>query len=452
MGSARRTPLLVVLALALVVVGTASTLEKSHNSKLPPGSLSLVQGVESAALYCTGITGPKGDATGHVTFLNTTDSSRSLDVEVVSDTGDRSTTSLNLAAHAARSIEPETLAHGNNFSVAVQVNGGGVVGEEVANEATAESPCTSAGVTDWYGAGFDSTVGSKAQLSIYNPTATAAVFNISAYTSGGFSAPASFQGMAVGAHSQLEVNLGTEIVDTTDIGVHVKVLRGSIDIVGVQGSGAVTSFNAGVTSPSTSDWFPRVTTAALATAQIRITNTGATPANVVAIVGLSKFKVAPQTQTIAPFSSGDITITPNSAIPAAGYATVKLTSNVPVVSSLATGTSTGFALSAPVTPSDDFLIADFSGKGFNAATVTNTSSSAMTVTFTTVVSAGQHAVSSTAQLSTDSTRNILSLFSSLGTLRGKTLLITSSRPSLVVTTTLPTSPIGTTVVAPLDGR
>jgi hypothetical protein len=32
------------------------------------------------------------------------------------------------------------------------------------------------------------------------------------------------------------------------------------------------------------------------------------------------------------------------------------------------------------------------------------------------------------------------------------LLITSSRPSLVVTTTLPTSPIGTTVVAPLDGR
>jgi len=51
MGSARRTPLLVVLALALVVVGTASTLEKSHNSKLPPGSLSLVQGVESAALY-----------------------------------------------------------------------------------------------------------------------------------------------------------------------------------------------------------------------------------------------------------------------------------------------------------------------------------------------------------------------------------------------------------------
>jgi hypothetical protein len=71
-------------------------------------------------------------------------------VEVVSDTGDRSTTSLNLAAHAARSIEPETLAHGNNFSVAVQVNGGGVVGEEVANEATAESPCTSAGVTDWY--------------------------------------------------------------------------------------------------------------------------------------------------------------------------------------------------------------------------------------------------------------------------------------------------------------
>jgi hypothetical protein len=31
-------------------------------------------------------------------------------------------------------------------------------------------------------------------------------------------------------------------------------------------------------------------------------------------------------------------------------------------------------------------------------------------------------------------------------------LITSSKPTLVVTTTLPTTPAGTTVVAPLDGR
>jgi hypothetical protein len=256
----------------------------------------------------------------------------------------------------------------------------------------------------------------------------------------------------VGAHSLLEINLGTQIVNTTNIGVHVKVLRGSIDIVGVQGSGPVTSFNAGVMALATTAWFPRVTTASGATAQIRVTNTGAVAANVVANVELSNYKVAPQSQIIAPYSSGVITITPNSAIPAAGYGTVTFTSNVPVATSLATGTSGTIALSAPVAPSNSFLIADFSGKGFDASTVTNTSSKALTVTFSSLVGAGQHGATSSTQLDADSTENILSLFSGLTSLKGVTLLITSSKPTLVVTTTLPTTPAGTTVVAPLDGR
>ncbi len=454
MSSPRRAPLLFVLAVSLIVVGTLSTLSKSSNSALPATSLSLSKGVESTALYCTGLTGAKGDALGHVTFLNTTSSARTLNVVVVSDSANRGATSLTLAAHATASVQPQALAQGNDFAVAVQVNGSGVVGEEVAANATAESPCTFAGVTNWFATGFDSTVGSSAHLSIYNPTATAAVFNIATYSTSGYSAPAPFQGMAVAAHAQLEVNLGAEIVNTSNIGVHVKVLRGSIDIVGVQGSHAVTSFNSGVGSPSKSVWFPRVTTASQATAQIRVTNTSAFPADVVVNVGLANtnYKVAPQTQTVAPYSSGGVVITPNSAIPVAGYATVHLTSNVAVVTALATGSSAGFALSSPVVPSNDFLIADFSGKGFDAATVTNTSSKAITVRFTTIVRRGQQSVSSSTQLGAHATESILGLFSGLTTLKDATLLITGSKPSLVVTTTLPTSPIGTTVVAPLDGR
>jgi hypothetical protein len=447
-----RVPLLAVLALALAAVGTLSTLEKPSNAVLSASSLSLSKGAESTALYCTGLSGTKGDALGHVTFLNTTGSTRTINVEIVSDTAKRSTTSLKLAPHASGSVDPQSLVAGSDFAVAAQVNGSGVVGEEVAQDATAESPCTYAGVTNWFAAGFDSTVGSLAQLSIYNPTATAAVFNVSTYTPHGFNAPAPFRGMAVGAHSLVEINLGSQVVNTSNIGVHVKVLRGSIAIVGVQRSGSVTSFNDGVTSTSTKAWYPRVTTAATATAQIRITNTGSLPANVTVDVGLKDYHVAPQTQTIAPYSSGAVVITPNSAIPVAGYATVRLTSNVAVFTSLATGTSAGFALSSPVTPSTDFLIADFSGRGFDAATVTNTSSKTLTVHFTTIVAEGQQSASGSAQLGGGSTQEILALFSGVRTLKGATLLVTSSKPSLVVTTTLATTPVGTTIVVPLDGR
>ena len=49
----------------------------------------------------------------------------------------------------------------------------------------------------------------------------------------------------MGAHAQVELNLGTQIVNTTNVGVHVHVLRGALDIVGVQQSGSTVSLNAG---------------------------------------------------------------------------------------------------------------------------------------------------------------------------------------------------------------
>jgi len=45
----------------------------------------------------------------------------------------------------------------------------------------------------------------------------------------------------------------------------------------------------------------------------------------------------------------------------------------------------------------------------------------------------------------------LGVFSGLSTLRAQTLLVTGSRSTLLVTLTLPTTPVGVSVVAPLDG-
>ena len=444
-----RVPLLLVLAIILAGVGTLATLVKSTN--IPNGPGSLVQNAESTALYCTGLSGAKGDAVGHVTYLNTTASTRTVNVEVASDTSSSELATLTLAPHTSQSVNP-LVVKGDSYALAAQVNGGGVVGEQVAQGATAESPCTSAGVTNWYGAGFNTTVGSSALLSIYNPTATAAVFNISAYTSSGFSAPQTFQGMSIGAHAQVEVNLGTEIVNTANVGVHVRVLRGSIVIVGVQHSGNETSFNSGEESLVTSAWFPKVTTVSNADAQIRITNPGAEPASVVVNVQVASFKVAPQTVTVAGDSSNDIVITPNSAIPAAGYAIAQLTSDQPVAVALLTGSSAGIGLSSPVVPSNSFLIADFSGKGFNAASVTNTSNKVISITSTTMATSSQPSVHATTQLASDSTEDILGLFSAISTLKANTLFVTSSKPTLVVATTLPSSPVGIDVVSPLDGR
>jgi len=444
----RGVPLLAVLAAALILVGVLSSLNTATNPSTLPGGLG-VSNAESTALYCTGLSGVAGSlARGHVTLLNTTGSSRSVLVQVVSDTGQRASASIHLGAHAARSINPATLATGHSFGLEAQVSGGGVVADEVTANHLAGVGCTTTGVTNWFASGFDTLVGSAAYVSVYNPTATPAVFNVAAYTANGYDAPATYQGLSVRAHSQMELSLGTEIVDTSNIGVHVSVLRGSIEIVGVQESGSVVSLNAGATVLADQAWFPRVTTVGDAVAQLRISNPGSEPATVTATVDLAPFKVAPQIVTIPPYASGDIIITPNTAIPADGYASVTLSSGQPFVSSLASGSSAGIALDAPEGPGREFLVADFSGLGFDAATVTNTSSRTITVHFSTL---GATSVSATARLDGDTTESILSLFGAIATLSDETVLVRSSEPSLLVTTTLPSRPRGVAVVGALDG-
>jgi hypothetical protein len=444
MSNARRTPLLFILAVILVGVGLVSSLSKATNPAVTPGGLGPVN-AESTALYCTGLSGDVGPLEGHVVFLNTTNATRSLAVQVVNDLGQRANTTLKLAAHATTLLSPISLLKGHSYAVEAQVSGGGVVAQEVTRTGRADVPCTSTGVTNWYEAGFDTLVGSSGEVSVYNPTATPAVFNLSTYSTSGFSAPAPFQGLSVGAHSEMEVDLGAQIVNASNIAVHVSVLRGALAIVGVQQSGSVVSLSTGETSLTKVAWYPLVTTVNRALAQIRIANPSALAANVTADVSLPNEKIAPQVVSIPPYSSSAIVITPNSAIPPSGYANVRLTSNVAVTSTLVTGTSEGLSLWSPQMPSNMFLLSNFSGLGFNNVTFTNTSSRSVTVHF---ASLDQTSTSSEIKLAPNATQ----VFSGIAALRAATTyLVSASSSAVVVTATLPSAPIGVTVVPVLNG-
>jgi hypothetical protein len=446
MSRARRAPLLVVLVAALIATGVVSSLSKSQNPSTLPGGLAVDSHAESTALYCTGLSGVKGGVSGRVTFFNTTDATRDVMVAVVSDTGKTWTRQLAIGAQQSQSVSPSAVLAGHSYAVAAQVSGGGVVGAEVTSTNTAEAPCISTGVTQWYGAGFDTTVGSSAALSIYNPTATPAVLNVSTFSQAGFVAPAKFQGISVGAHAQVELNLGTQIVSTPNVGVHVRVVRGTLDIVGVQLSGSTVSLNPGLASASTTALFPRVTTANRASAQIRIANPGPNTADVTLDVGLPPYDIKPQTVTVRPYRSAVVSITPNHAIPAAGYAVVQLKSSEPVFSALATGRGSGVALSSPGTTQSEFLIGDFAGSGFEAAAVTNVSPQSILLRFTNL----QNHSSATAQLGGGATQSIEALYPAA--MHGNFVLVAASRPTLLVTLILVTAARGTAVVEPLDGR
>jgi hypothetical protein len=450
MSSPRRAPLFALLALVLVAVGILSSTASSVNPSQLPSSLALNGQAESTALYCTGFSNAKLGESGRVILVNTTNKSHEITIDHVSNLGGAFSNEVNLGAYGRYGFDPSAGVRGDYFGVGAQVSGGGVVGVEVTKDHTSEAPCISTGITNWFAAGLDTTVGSSVILSVYNPTATPAVFNVSTFSQTGYVAPQKFQGYAVAAHSQAEIDLGVAIVDLSDVGVHVRVLRGTLDIVGLQQSGPTVSYNTGVEAPSRSLIFPLVTTANNATAQIRFANPGPTSATVTLKVSLASYHVPNQTLSVPPYGSAVATITPNPAIPIAGYASVAVTSSQPVVAALATGTGKDIALSAPPSPQPEYLVGDFTGRGFDAATLTNTSSRSITITLTRP--SGAKAIGGQLHLAGDTTETVQQADPALANLRGAVFIVRASRPSLLVTLTLPTRPAGMTVVSGLDGR
>ena len=440
-------PLLVVLVVALAGVGAISAVSSSANSPDAPNAFTISAPIESTAFYCTGLSNASGGVGGVVRMVNTTSSARALTIEVGSNTGQIRQIQREIGAYGVMSINPAAVVSGESFGVGVTITGGGVFASEVTDSSTAVAPCDSHGVTQWFGAGFNTTVGSKAYISLYNPSSTAAVLNISTDSPAGYSAPARFQGLAIGAHAQAEINLGTQIVNSQNVGVHVDVLRGALVINGVQLSGSLVSFNPGMTDVVNDAVFPLVTTVSGARAQIRVANPGSTPATVTFSVSLASFSIPPQTLTVGAYSSAAETITPNSAIPAHGYAVVHMRSTAPVYAALATGAGSDIALSSPGTPTSNYLVGDFAKVGFDAAAVTNTSTSSLTLHFANAVGSS---AGGTVRLGAGQTATISSLFPPA--LHGTYVFVTASAPALLVSLTLPSRPAGQLVVSPLDGR
>ena len=190
-----------------------------------------------------------------------------------------------------------------------------------------------------------------------------------------------------------------------------------------------------------------MTTAHRASAVLEVANPGPTPAVVRVHVTLGSFRIQDQYLSVAPYATGALALTPNPAIPAAGYAAVSVRANVPVVTDLATGTAgSGSALSAPSPVTTSAFVHDFTSKGYDALRVLNPGRRTITVIVSALGSA-----SALAHLHVGA-HDVADLAAAVpGARRGGSYLVTSQGP-FALGLTLPSRPAGITVVAPLDGR
>ena len=178
---------------------------------------------ESSALYCTGLTTPRGARRArHVLQHRPGAAHRHRRARLGHRARPGAAPRLLHPEPSLRSRTSSSTGQTVSFGVSALVNGGGVVADEVTATTRRHCPCSGAGVTSWYASGLDTPVGSSAVLSFYNPTATPAVINVTIDTPSGFVDAAPFQGLPVAAPRPGRTEPGRQIVNTRNVGVHVE--------------------------------------------------------------------------------------------------------------------------------------------------------------------------------------------------------------------------------------
>lgn len=441
------------LLTVVILAGLAATvgLNQWVGSEVPQSAGSSPSGTQSSALYCAGLTNAAGGAFGEVVFINTSDTARTLTATVaaVGRAGSSASTSRVIAPYAQSVLVPSRVLAGSAYAVSATVSGGGVYAQEVLGKDHAEAPCQSGGVTQWFASGLSTSVGSSAHLTLFNPTATNAVFNVKTYATNGFAQPARFQGLSVAPHGVIQVDLGRQIVNIAHFGVEVDVLRGSLVIAGNQVVGSVGSITMG--SPiATRALFPLVPTDRRSVATVVFSNPGALPVHVTLAVALGTFTIPTQTVEVAPFSTNTFAVTPNTVIPAAGEARVSLSANEPIVSALLTGSTSGLVVSPAPAVSSAWTLSDTTGRGFGDVRVTNSSDRSISVQVS-VNAIGRAPTTHALTLGPAQTASVVTLSNSHNGLAHSTVQLRTASSVLVLAATGVSAPRGVTPQSVLQG-
>jgi hypothetical protein len=196
---------LVIVVVAAVIAGLAIAARSPGKSAAggpptAPASLVSAPGAESSEWYCTGQTTAAGQlAPGSIILTNTGSRPVAGTINAVTDTGAKAATAISVPRRGQLVADIPAPASGTWISDAVMLSGGGVsVSEDMSGSSGwAEAPCQSSTSRQWYFPN-GSTEGANALfVSLFNPTATPDVVDLSFTTAQGVVHPINFQGLVL---------------------------------------------------------------------------------------------------------------------------------------------------------------------------------------------------------------------------------------------------------------
>lgn len=228
-----RMAVLSLILLTTVGVGVADRAVHRVAAATQPTPVSSVApvDVESSSWYCEGGTAAPGSAAvTSVDLVNTTGVAVSGTLSAVSDTGVTKSEAISVPALSQIVEVPGQLTGGNFVATSVDLNGGGVlVTESVAGPfGWSVSPCSRSTAPVWYFASGSTINGNTITLSLFNPTTTDAVVDMTFVTPAGISVPQPFEGVLVPPGQLVVLPVASYVQDATSVSTIATARSGAI--------------------------------------------------------------------------------------------------------------------------------------------------------------------------------------------------------------------------------
>ena len=313
-----------IIGLVLVVMGAVALAATGGESAPPtppaPAALAGAPDAESSAWYCTGQTAANGSVPGFLVLTNTTARPVTTSIATVSDTGAQ--------AQAAVTVPPRTVltpslpapASGAWEAQTVVVSGGGVTVSQVAHNTLgwSQSPCLSSTSAHWYFPGGTTTGGDQLAVSLFNPTSTPVVVDLSFVTPTGTLHPINFQGIVVEPGQVAAENVASEVQDAPTVSTVVSTRTGRVVAAEVQQFEGTTDGLAlvpGAPTPQSSWFVPLAQESPGGTSEIDVFNPGSSAASVTVRLRLTSGPLAPLTAQVGPGSTWALATSAQTRIP-----------------------------------------------------------------------------------------------------------------------------------------
>ncbi len=300
-----------VLALVVVVVVGVSVAAAARSTPAPagapatPSALVSAPDAESSASYCTGQTTSTGSAPGFLILTNTTARPVTGTITAVTDAGDTVHTAVAVPARAVVTPSIPAVSSGSWEAQAVTLSGGGVAVTQAVHGSSgwSEAPCQSTTAAGWYFPGGTTANADPLSVSLFNPTSTPVVVDLSFVTPTGTVHPINYQGIVLQAGQVTSEDVASEVQNASTVSTVVSTRTGRVvasELQGFTGTSPGLALVPGAARPGPHWVIPQAQDPGGGSGEIDVFNPGTAPEAVRVRVRLGGTELAPLTRTVAP--------------------------------------------------------------------------------------------------------------------------------------------------------